>query len=140
MENDEGDSLMPIDPKSVSKIANEYTAAWNSKSAEAVASFYADDGQIIINRGEPWKGRSGIAEMAAGFYTDVPDLSLACDAIRCAGTHAVYVWTFTGHDAKTGNPLKVHGWEEWELGDDLKVKASLGWFDSEDYARQVEGG
>jgi len=131
---------MPIDPKLVSKMANEYTAAWNSKSAEDVASFYAEDGQIIINRSEPWKGRAGIAEMASGFYADVPDLSLTCDAIRCAGSHAVYVWTFTGHDAKTGNPLKVQGWEEWELRDDLKVKASLGWFDSEDYARQVSGG
>ena len=60
MEKDEGDSSMPIDPKSVWKMAKEYTAAWNSKSAEAVASFYAEDGQIIINRGEPWKGRSGI--------------------------------------------------------------------------------
>jgi len=67
MEKDEGDSSMPIDPKSVSKIADAYTAAWNSKSAEAVASFYAEDGQIIINRGAPWKGRSGITEMAAGF-------------------------------------------------------------------------
>ena len=131
---------MPIDPKLVSKMAHEYTDAWNSRSAEAVASFYAEDGQIIINRGEPWKGRAGIAEMASGFYADVPDLSLTCDAIRCAGSHAVYIWTFTGHDAKTGNPLKVQGWEEWEVGDDLKVKASLGWFDSDNYARQVARG
>ncbi len=84
-------------------------------------------------------GRSRIAEMAAGFYADVPDLSLTCDNLRCAGTHAIFVWTFTGHDAKTGNPLKVQGWEEWELGEDLKVKASLGWFDSDEYTRQVEG-
>jgi uncharacterized protein (TIGR02246 family) len=131
---------MPIDPKAVAKMAQDYTAAWNSKSTEAVAAHYAEDGQIIINRGEPWKGRAGIAEMASGFYADVPDLSLSCDEIRCAGSHAVYVWTFTGHDAKTGNPLKVRGWEEWELGDDLKVKASLGWYDADEYARQVEGG
>ena len=130
---------MPIDPKSLAQMAADYTAAWNSKSAEAVASFYAEDGQIIINRGEPWTGRDGIAAMANGFFADVPDMSLTCDEIRCAGTHAVYVWTFTGHDAKTGNPLTVSGWEEWELGDDLKVTASLGWYDSDDYARQVEG-
>jgi hypothetical protein len=101
---------------------------------------YAEDGQIVINRGEPWKGRSGIAEMAAGFLADIPDISLACDAIRSAGNHSLYVWTFTGHDAGTGNTLKIHEWEEWELGDDLKVKASLGWFDSDDYTRQVKGG
>jgi len=134
------DWTMPIDPRAVAKMAQDYTQAWNSKSVEAVASHYAEDGQIIINRGEPWKGRSRVAEMAAGFYADVPDLSLSCDEIRCAGSHAVYVWTFVGHHARTGNPLKVRGWEEWELDGDLKVKASLGWYDADDYARQVEGG
>ena len=47
--------------------------------------------------------------------------------------------TFSGHHATTRRPLKVSGWEEWELDDDLKVKASLGWYDADDYARQVEG-
>ncbi len=130
---------MPIDPNAVARMAQDYTVAWNSGSAQAVASHYAENGQITINRGEPWKGRSRIAEMAAGFYADVPDLSLTCDVVRCAGSHVVYVWTFTGHDAKTGKPLKVRGWEEWELGDDLKVIASLGWYDADDYARQVQG-
>jgi uncharacterized protein (TIGR02246 family) len=130
---------MSIDVEAVARLAQDYTAAWNSKSAEAVASFYAEDGQIIINRGDPWRGRSGIEEMASGFYVDVPDLSLTCDEIRWSGSHAVYVWTFTGHDANTGNPLTVRGWEEWELDDDLKVKSSLGWYDADDYARQVEG-
>ncbi len=124
---------------SLQKLADDYTAAWNSKSAEAVASFYAEDGGIIINRGEPWKNRSGVTEMARGFYADVPDLSLRCDLIRGAGSHVIYVWTFTGHDAGTGNPLEIHGWEEWELDGDGKVKQSYGWFDADDYARQVEG-
>ena len=130
---------MPIDPTSVAKMARDYTAAWNSGSADAVASFYAEDGQIVINRGTPWQGRAGIAEMAAGFFADVPDLSLTCDEIRLAGNHAVYVWTFTGHHAGTGNRLKVSGWEEWDLAEDLKVRASLGWYDGDDYARQVAG-
>ncbi|MCB1478628.1 MAG: nuclear transport factor 2 family protein [Rhodobiaceae bacterium] len=130
---------MTITPETVAKMAQDYTAAWNSKSAEAVASFYAEDGEIVINRGDPWDGRAKVAEMAAGFYADVPDLSLTCDDIRLSGTHAVYVWTFTGHDANTGNPLNIKGWEEWDLNDDLKVKASRGWFDADDYARQVEG-
>ncbi len=130
---------MTISPGAVEQMAQDYTAAWNSKSAEAVASFYAEDGEIVINRGEPWSGRARVADMAAGFYADVPDLTLSCDDIRCSATHAIYVWTFTGHDAKTGNPLKIRGWEEWELGEDLKVKSSRGWFDADDYARQVAG-
>ncbi len=129
-----------IDPDAVAEMAADYTAAWNSKSAEAVASFYAEDGEIIINSGDPWVGRARVQDMAAGFYADVPDLMLTCDELRCAGTHVIFVWTFTGHDAGTGNSLNIRGWEEWELGPDLKVQASKGWFDAEDYARQVEGG
>lgn len=126
-----------INPKDVQRIAAEYTAAWNSKSAAAVASFYAEDGEIIINRGEPWTGRSRVQDMASGFYADVPDLTLSCDDVRCSGNHVIYVWTFTGHDASTGKPLHIRGWEEWELNDQLKVVASRGWFDAEDYARQA---
>ncbi len=128
-----------IDPEDVAAMAASYTTAWNSKSPEAVASFYAPDGEIIINRGDPWTGRARVRDMAAGFYADVPDLTLRCDDIRCSGNHAIYVWTFTGHDASTGNPLNIRGWEEWEIGDDLKVIASRGWFDAEDYARQAAG-
>lgn len=131
---------MRFEPKSIAKLARDYTAAWNSRSADNVASHFAEDGEIVINRGEPWRGRSRVAEMAAGFFADVPDLALTCDEIRCAGSHAVYVWTFTGHDVKTGNPLKVRGWEEWELDGHLKIKASRGWYDADDYALQVAGG
>jgi uncharacterized protein (TIGR02246 family) len=131
---------MQPDPNAVAKLANDYTAAWNSGSPDAVAAFFAADGEIIINCGEPWKGRAQVAEMAAGFFADVPDLSLTCDEIRCAGSHAVYVWTFTGHDAATGHPLEVRGWEEWDLDGDSKIRSSRGWYDAEDYASQVAGG
>ena len=60
----------------VRQVAEAYTAAWNSGSAEAVAEFYAMDGRIVINRGEPWEGRTRVAAMAAGFFADVPDLKL----------------------------------------------------------------
>ena len=125
---------------SIEQIAADYTAAWNSKSPDAVASFYAKDGVIVINRGEPWAGRDRVAEMAAGFYADVPDLSLTCDEVRPAGNHVIFVWTFTGHDAGTGNPLEVKGWEEWDMDADGKVISSRGLLDSDDYARQVAGG
>ena len=123
--------------EAVRKIADAYTAAWNTGSPDAVAAFFAVDGQIVINRGTPWVGRSRVAEMAAGFFADVPDLQLACDGVRAAGSHVAYLWTFTGTHAGTGNPLRVVGWEEWNLDDDLKIASSLGWFDADDYARQT---
>jgi uncharacterized protein (TIGR02246 family) len=125
--------------ESVRKIADAYTAAWNSGSADGVATFFAEDGGIVINRGSPWEGRAGVAQMAAGFFADVPDLTLVCDGIRVAGDHVAYLWTFTGTHAGSGRPLRVSGWEEWDLDDAGKVKASRGWFDADDYARQATG-
>ena len=121
----------------VREIAEAYTAAWNSGSPQAVAEFYATDGRIAINRGEPWRGRAGIAEMAAGFFSDVPDLILVCDKVRSAGNHVAYLWTFTGTHSKTKQPLAISGWEEWDLDAELKVKASRGWYDANEYARQA---
>ncbi|NKX44873.1 ester cyclase [Roseicyclus persicicus] len=123
--------------ESIAAIAAAYTAAWNSGSASAVASFYAETGGIVINRGTPWTGRAGVQAMAEGFFADVPDLTLTCDGLRVAGDHVVYLWTFTGHHAGTGNPLLITGWEEWDIDADGKVAASRGWFDAADYARQV---
>ena len=130
---------MTLDIRDLEKMAAAYTAAWNAGSADAVASHYAEAGRIVINRGTPWEGRAGVTEMAHGFLRDVPDLSLTCDLVRLAGSHAIYVWTFTGHDAESGNPLTIHGWEEWELDADMKVTQSYGWFDADDYARQAAG-
>ncbi|MBL8699170.1 MAG: SgcJ/EcaC family oxidoreductase [Alphaproteobacteria bacterium] len=128
---------MTVDPEAARAMAAAYTDAWNSGSPEAVASFYAPDGHIVINGGSPWTGRKAICEMATGFFADVPDLKLVCDAVRCAGNHVAYFWTFTGTHAATKNPLRVVGWEEWDLDSDVRVAASRGWYDAADYARQT---
>jgi uncharacterized protein (TIGR02246 family) len=125
---------MPIDHERMTQMADAYTAAWNSGSADAVAEFCAPDGGIVINRGQPWEGRTGVAAMAAGFYADVPDLRLTCDGVRAADDHVVYLWTYTGTDAKTGRPVRVSGWEEWEVDEKLKVKSSRGWYPTPDDA------
>ena len=102
---------MTIDHDRMRQVADAYAAAWNSGSAEAVARFHAPDGGIVINRGRLWEGRTGLAEMAAGFFADVPDLALVCDGLRIAGDHVAYLWTFTGTAATTGNALRIPGWE-----------------------------
>lgn len=125
---------MTIDQNRMKKVADAYTAAWNSGSADAVAEFYAPDGRIVINRGQPWEGRAGVAAMAAGFYADVPDLHLTCDGLRAADDHVVYLWTYMGTDVRTGQPVRVSGWEEWDVDEAFKVKSSRGWFPTADNA------
>jgi len=128
---------MPTDESEQARsLAAAYTAAWNSGRPEAVAAFFADEGEIVINGGSPWRGRRAVAEMAAGFFADVPDLSLTCDAVRAAGRHVAYLWTFTGTHAGSGNRVRLSGWEEWDLDAAGAIAASRGWFDAEDYTRQ----
>ena len=121
------------------ELAQAYTAAWNTGAPEAVAAFFASDGRIVINGGEPWIGRVRIAEMAKGFFSDVLGLRLACDKVRGAGTHLVYLWTFTGTHSATGNRLCVAGWEEWDVDANFKIILSRGWFDAHHYAQQIAG-
>lgn len=130
---------MSISHEQAAQLAQAYTNAWNSGSPNAVAEFYAPDGRIVINCGEPWTGRNGIQDMATGFFADVPDLFLVCDQVRCAGDHIVYLWTFTGTHSATTKPVRVSGWEEWDLDANRKIASSRGWYDAADYARQVAG-
>ena len=122
------------------EVAEAYAQAWSSGSPMAVAAFYAPDGQIRINGGDTLKGRPAIAGMAAGFYADFPGLVVRCDDLRKAGDHAIFVWTLEGRHAETKNFVRIGGWEEWELDGNLQIRSSLGWFDAEEYARQIAEG
>ena len=118
-------------------VGARYAEAWTSHAPDAVASFYEPDGRIRINRGEPLVGRSAIADMAKGFYSAFPDLVVRMDDVRKAGGNAIFVWTLEGTHSETGNFVKVGGWEEWLLSEDLLVRASLGRYDAVEYERQV---
>jgi len=93
-----------------------------------------------INRGEVLKGRAAIAQMAAGFYADFPDLVVRCDEVRTAGDHVLFAWTLEGQHPQTKHFVKVGGWEEWNLNTQLKIQSSLGWFDAAEYVRQIAHG
>ncbi len=131
---------MPIKPDDVRGMAERYAEAWSSHSPDAVASFYEEDGRISINGDEALVGRPAIAEMAQGFYGEFPDLVVHLDEIRTAGHNAIFLWTLEGTHVETGNYVKVGGWEEWRLSDNLLVSESLGRFDAVEYDRQIAEG
>ena len=131
---------MALNPNDIRDMAERYAKAWSSHSPEAVASFFEEDGRISINNGEPIVGRAAIAEMAQGFYREFPDLVVHLDEVRTAGNNAIFVWTLEGKHSETGNFVKVGGWEEWTLSDNVLVSSSLGRFDAAEYDRQVAEG
>ncbi|MCZ6871947.1 MAG: SgcJ/EcaC family oxidoreductase [bacterium] len=134
--------MAALTPQQAQEIGRRYTEAWCSHVPEAVASFYTENGRIVINGGEPAEGREAIADMARGFFNAFPDLIVKMDAIRTSGTHSVYLWTLegtnTGPDG-TGNRVEVSGWEYWHMTEDGLVAESAGHFDAVDYERQIEG-
>ena len=84
---------MPISQSAAEERAIAYTSAWNSPVSDAVASFFAEDGRIVINDGEPSIGREQVALMAGGFIEAFPDITVHMDDVRWSGTHAIYRWT-----------------------------------------------
>ena len=102
-----------------------------------MADRYAQHTIMVMNGGDPLNSRAEIADMAAGFMADIPDLVLTLDSVLAADRHMIYAWTLQGQHVKTGNRIHFSGWEEWDLDDNLKVTKSLGWYDAADYERQV---
>jgi uncharacterized protein (TIGR02246 family) len=132
---------MNMSPEQTRKMAENYTKAWCSHDPNAVAFFYAQDGRIIINDGEPSQGRAEISAAAQTFFNDFPDYVVRMDDIRTSGTYAVYLWTFEGTNSGpggTGNHVKVSGWEYWRYSEDGLIAESAGHYDADDYQRQID--
>ncbi len=123
------------------EFAKKYTAAWCSQNAGSVAAFYAEDGSLKINDGNPSVGRSEITEAAQSFMTAFPDMVVKMDAIESNGKGAIYRWTLTGTNngpGGSGNSVNISGNEEWSFDSDDLIAKSKGHFDSEEYDRQLE--
>jgi uncharacterized protein (TIGR02246 family) len=124
----------------MSLFATRYTAAWCSQDPAKVASFFAEDGSLRINDGEPNVGRDAIAEAARSFMTAFPDMVVEMDRLDRVGMQYRYHWTLRGTNTGpggTGRKVNISGFEEWTLGPDGLIAASLGHFDAADYARQL---
>lgn len=124
----------------ITDLAKAYAEAWSSGDPKSVVSFYSEDGQIIINRGEPVVGHAALLDMVNGFYGEFPGLTVELEHLRSAGDHVMFGWILKGQHAETGNRVSVPGWEEWDLDQHMKIRKSLGWFDAEEYERQVREG
>jgi hypothetical protein len=124
-------------------FATRYTAAWCSQQAASVASDFAEQGSLKINAGAPAVGRAAITASAQAFMSAFPDMIVAMDSLITNGAHPVYHWTLTGTNTGpggTGKAVRIHGYEEWTIGADGLIAASLGHYDEAEYARQVKDG
>lgn len=72
-----------------------------------------------------------------------PDMQVLLDDLPIADDRVEFHWTLVGTNTGpggTGNRVRISGFEEWTLGDDGLIAASLGHYDAAEYARQIEHG
>jgi uncharacterized protein (TIGR02246 family) len=127
----------------IHEFARRYTAAWCSGDPASVAAHYAVNGSLTINDGEPSVGRAAITEAAQSFMTAIPDMQVLLDELVVGDDVAEYHWTLVGTNSGrggTGNRVRISGFEEWTIGDDGLIAASLGHYDQAEYDRQLAEG
>lgn len=130
-------------PDALTDFARRYAAAWSSQKPAAVSAFYAEDGRLVVNDGEPAVGRAAIADVARGFMEAFPDLVVAFDRLGERSGRKTFHWTLTGTNTGpggTGARVRISGAEAWAIGPDGLIAESDGSFDAADYARQLEAG
>jgi len=120
-------------------FARRYTEAWCSGDPARVAEHYSPEGSLTINDGPPSVGREAITDAARAFMEAFPAMQVLMDDLRGAEYHWTLVGANTGPGG-TGNRVRISGYEEWTIGDDGLIAASLGHFDEAEYARQIEHG
>jgi len=133
---------MTLDVDELLGLARAYTEAWCSQDPARVAAHYAPEGSLTINDGAPAVGREAITEAARSFMDAFPDMVVEMDELRVQGEAPEYHWTLigtnTGHGG-TGRQVHISGYEEWTIGDDGLIAASLGHYDQADWDRQLAG-
>jgi steroid delta-isomerase-like uncharacterized protein len=125
------------------EFATRYTAAWCSQDAASVASFFAENGSLKINEGNPSIGRTAITAVAQGFMTAFPDMVVKMDGLSLDGGRVIYRWTLTGTNTGpggTGKAVHISGYEEWTIGADGLIAESKGHLDEAEYQRQLSAG
>jgi predicted ester cyclase len=124
-------------------FATRYTAAWCSQNAASVASFFAKNGSLKINNGDPSIGKDAITIAAQGFMTAFPDMVVEMNELTTEGDQVIYHWTLIGTNTGpggTGNAVRINGYEQWTIGADNLIAESRGNFDEVEYQRQLQFG
>ncbi|MEJ2533883.1 MAG: nuclear transport factor 2 family protein, partial [Gammaproteobacteria bacterium] len=123
-------------------LATRYAAAWSGQDPARLAAFYAEDGLLVVNQGEPAVGRAAIAAKARGFMQAFPDMTVRLRRVEQRDGVVEFHWRWTGTNTGpggTGRAVDLVGYEEWTLDGDGLIVQSLGHYDAAEYERQVNG-
>ena len=124
-------------------FGTRYAAAWSSQNPEQLASFYAENGSLIVNGGPPSTGRAAVAAKAQSFMTAFPDMLGKLERMDQLGEHPVFRWLWTGTNTGpggTGKFVRITGYEEWTMDPNGLIAKSDGHYDEAEYQRQLKVG
>jgi steroid delta-isomerase-like uncharacterized protein len=124
-------------------FATRYAAAWSSQNPSELASFYAENGYLRINDGEPHVGREAVEQAAREFMTAFPDMTIRLVEVRQVDQQVEFHWHWTGtHTGPggSGNAVDLRGYEQWTLDESGLILESLGHMDDAEYQRQLSRG
>jgi nuclear transport factor 2 (NTF2) superfamily protein len=132
-----------MDLTELNEFGKRYAKAWCSQDPESVAAFYAEDGSLSVNDGQPAVGRQAIAEEARGFMNTFPDMEVAMDDVVRQPHGTEFHWTLRGTNTGPGGlgmRVRISGYEVWQLDSDGLIRESKGRFDNAEYERQLKYG
>jgi len=124
-------------------FAKSYAQVWCSQRPHFVSSFFAEDGVLQINDGDPAEGTQAISNVVKGFMEAFPDMIVSLDSLTTNKDKTKFHWTLTGTNSGTngtGNKVRISGYEEWLINDEGLIQESKGYFDEKEYKRQLENG
>ena len=130
----------PMYASVLTEFATRYAAAWSSQDPVAFGMFYAEEGSLTVNDGEPSVGRAAVVDTARAFMTAFPDMTVRLVEIRPEGSRVEFHWHWTGTNTGpdgTGNAVDLRGYEEWTFDDNGLIVESLGHYDDGEYQRQL---
>ena len=113
------------------ELLQEIHDAFNSRDADAIAAFFADDATFYMASGpdpdgRAVKGKSAIRKVLADRFLVIPDMSWDWMYGYTAGDRAVTVWRVTGK-ATDGTVLDYQGCDLWEFRDGLVLNKDTYW-------------
>ena len=125
-----------MNSENLTEFAKRYAKAWCSQNPESVAAFFAENASLTVNGGPP----TPVLEIARGFMRDFPDMTVTFDKLEPRADRTAFHWTLTGTYARTGNHVRISGYELWKIDDAGLIAESSGHFDAEEYERQLKHG
>ena len=121
-------------------FAERYADAWSSQDPQQFASFYAENGLLQVNDGEPSVGRDNVTKTAQSFMSAFPDMVVKLVELRRVDDQVQFHWHWTGTNTGpggNGNAVDLRGYEQWTLDDNGLILKSLGYYDETEYQQQL---